>query len=60
MSVHPYIITLVSTQEFLGLIEKAEEYKELYRDPTNRPNAPKPLVGDVCSMIFQKRSTRTR
>lgn len=35
-------------------------YKKLYRDDPSKPDLPRPLKGTSMSMIFQKRSTRTR
>lgn len=35
-------------------------FKALYRGNKNDPNLPRPLTGRSMSMIFQKRSTRTR
>lgn len=50
----------LSTEQLTGLVAKAQEYKTTYLNPFTRASAPKPLRGDVCSMLFQKRSTRTR
>ncbi|KAF1327363.1 Ornithine carbamoyltransferase, partial [Globisporangium splendens] len=50
----------LSKDEFEGLVAKAQEYKALYSNPATKLTAPKPLAGEICSMIFQKRSTRTR
>ena len=41
-----------------GLLEVSHEYKAIYSDKTKL--LPKPLDGHSVSMIFQKRSTRTR
>jgi ornithine carbamoyltransferase len=41
-----------------GLLEVSHEYKKIYADKT-KP-LPTPLLGHSISMIFQKRSTRTR
>lgn len=49
-----------SKDEFEALVTKAQEYKAVYSDPATKATAPKPLAGEICSMIFQKRSTRTR
>ncbi|KAL0583705.1 hypothetical protein ABG067_006381 [Albugo candida] len=49
-----------SQKELLALLSKAQELKNLYGHPINKKNASKPLENDICSMIFQKRSTRTR
>lgn len=50
----------LSTAELTGLLAKAQEFKATYSDPLTKATAPKPLTGEICSMIFQKRSTRTR
>ncbi|GAB9467529.1 Ornithine carbamoyltransferase [Globisporangium polare] len=50
----------LSRDEFEALVAKAQEYKALYSDRATKATAPKPLAGEICSMIFQKRSTRTR
>ncbi|TYZ67000.1 hypothetical protein PybrP1_003002 [[Pythium] brassicae (nom. inval.)] len=50
----------LSKIEFEALVTKAQEYKAVYSDPATKATAPKPLAGEICSMIFQKRSTRTR
>ncbi|KAJ0410061.1 hypothetical protein ATCC90586_006454 [Pythium insidiosum] len=50
----------LSGAEFEALIAQAQHYKAVYGDPSKRAAAPKPMAGDICSMIFQKRSTRTR
>ncbi|KAG7395885.1 hypothetical protein PHYBOEH_003089 [Phytophthora boehmeriae] len=46
--------------ELTGLLAKAQEFKATYSDPATKATAPKPLTNEICSMIFQKRSTRTR
>jgi len=50
----------LSTDQLTGLLAKAAEFKATYSDPETKATAPKPLTGEICSMIFQKRSTRTR
>ncbi|KAE9019951.1 Ornithine carbamoyltransferase [Phytophthora rubi] len=50
----------LSTAELTGLLAKAKEFKATYSNPETKATAPKPLTGEICSMIFQKRSTRTR
>ncbi|TMW67275.1 hypothetical protein Poli38472_012391 [Pythium oligandrum] len=50
----------LSGEQFEALVSKAQEYKRVYSDPATKATAPKPLTGEICSMIFQKRSTRTR
>ena len=47
-----------SNDELTGLLDLSHHYKEIYAE--KGPNLPKPLNGDSISMIFQKRSTRTR
>eukprot|EP00566_Odontella_aurita_P020322 CAMPEP_0113589564 /NCGR_PEP_ID=MMETSP0015_2-20120614/36155_1 /TAXON_ID=2838 /ORGANISM="Odontella" /LENGTH=357 /DNA_ID=CAMNT_0000495591 /DNA_START=400 /DNA_END=1474 /DNA_ORIENTATION=- /assembly_acc=CAM_ASM_000160 len=51
-----------NNEELRGLLDLSAHYKEVYGkgssvDPIN---APKPLTGQSISMLFQKRSTRTR
>ncbi|KAG7387686.1 hypothetical protein PHYPSEUDO_013813 [Phytophthora pseudosyringae] len=50
----------LSPEQLAGLLAKAQEFKATYSDPATKATAPKPLTGEICSMIFQKRSTRTR
>ncbi|RLN61179.1 hypothetical protein BBP00_00005548 [Phytophthora kernoviae] len=50
----------LTTDELTGLLAKAQEFKATYSDPATKATAPKPLTNEICSMIFQKRSTRTR
>ena len=47
-----------SNDELKGLLELSQQFKDTYSDKS-RTN-PKPLEGESMSMIFQKRSTRTR
>lgn len=47
-----------SNDELKGLLDVSHEYKSIYSDKS-KP-LPKPLDGHSLSMIFQKRSTRTR
>ncbi len=51
-----------SNEELRGLLDLSKHYKSTYgKDSTVPPlEAPKPLTGQSMSMIFQKRSTRTR
>lgn len=49
---------LYSNDELKGLLDLSHQYKATYDDKT-KP-LPKPLDGHSVSMIFQKRSTRTR
>ena len=48
----------LSGEEQRVLLQMAAGLKKRLRDPTSRPY--QPLVGHTLSMIFQKRSTRTR
>jgi ornithine carbamoyltransferase len=48
-----------SNDELNGLLQLSHDYKKTYQAADKR-SAPKPLTGDSVSMIFQKRSTRTR
>eukprot|EP00559_Dactyliosolen_fragilissimus_P008285 CAMPEP_0184858888 /NCGR_PEP_ID=MMETSP0580-20130426/3918_1 /TAXON_ID=1118495 /ORGANISM="Dactyliosolen fragilissimus" /LENGTH=353 /DNA_ID=CAMNT_0027355235 /DNA_START=9 /DNA_END=1070 /DNA_ORIENTATION=+ len=52
----------LSNKELRGLLDLSKHYKSTYgKDSTVNPlEAPKPLTGQSVSMIFQKRSTRTR
>jgi ornithine carbamoyltransferase len=47
-----------SNDELKGLLDVSHEYKAIYSDKSK--SLPKPLDGHSMSMIFQKRSTRTR
>eukprot|EP00529_Nitzschia_sp_RCC80_P021424 CAMPEP_0113483582 /NCGR_PEP_ID=MMETSP0014_2-20120614/23508_1 /TAXON_ID=2857 /ORGANISM="Nitzschia sp." /LENGTH=392 /DNA_ID=CAMNT_0000377133 /DNA_START=45 /DNA_END=1223 /DNA_ORIENTATION=- /assembly_acc=CAM_ASM_000159 len=51
-------IDQLSVDELKGLLDVSHHYKEIYSDKS-KP-LPKPLDGCSLSMIFQKRSTRTR
>mmetsp|Transcript_29474 Transcript_29474/g.80996 ORF Transcript_29474/g.80996 Transcript_29474/m.80996 type:complete len:366 (-) Transcript_29474:151-1248(-) len=53
-------IDQLSTSELQGLLDLSHHYKELYGDKSKAEQAPRPLTGTSMSMIFQKRSTRTR
>eukprot|EP00525_Craspedostauros_australis_P006031 CAMPEP_0198113072 /NCGR_PEP_ID=MMETSP1442-20131203/4823_1 /TAXON_ID= /ORGANISM="Craspedostauros australis, Strain CCMP3328" /LENGTH=346 /DNA_ID=CAMNT_0043770061 /DNA_START=221 /DNA_END=1261 /DNA_ORIENTATION=+ len=55
---HFMTIDQLTNDELKGLLNLSQKYKDIYSDKSN-PN-PKPLDGDSVSMIFQKRSTRTR
>lgn len=55
---HFISIDQLSNDELKGLLEVSHQYKEMYSDKS-KP-LPKPLDGHSVSMIFQKRSTRTR
>jgi len=48
----------LSGEEQRVLLQMAAGLKKRLRDPTSRPY--QPLIGHTLSMIFQKRSTRTR
>lgn len=59
---HFISIDQLSNDELRGLLDLSKKYRDTYGkgsdvDPTT---APKPLTGQSVSMIFQKRSTRTR
>lgn len=57
--IHGIIVTFSSKSELQGLLDLSMHYKKVYaRDVVH--NAPRPLSGHSMSMIFQKRSTRTR
>lgn len=49
-----------SKSELQGLLDLSMHYKKLYSDKANAISQPRPLYGRSISMIFQKRSTRTR
>jgi len=51
-------IDKLSNDELKGLLQLSQQFKETYSD-RSKPN-PKPMEGESLSMIFQKRSTRTR
>jgi len=55
---HFISIDQLSNDELKGLLDVSHEYKSIYTDKS-KP-LPKPLDGHSLSMIFQKRSTRTR
>ena len=46
--------------ELEGLLDLSHHYKKLYSDKSKATSLPRPLTGMSMSMIFQKRSTRTR
>jgi len=46
--------------ELEGLLDLSHHYKKIYSDKSNSKSLPRPLTGMSMSMIFQKRSTRTR
>jgi len=51
-------IDQLTNDELKGLLDLSHHYKEVYAEKGG--NLPKPLNGHSMSMIFQKRSTRTR
>lgn len=57
-----FIYLLCSKDELQGLIDLSKQYRDTYgKDSKVDPlKAPKPMTGQTMSMIFQKRSTRTR
>ncbi|KAL7555354.1 hypothetical protein ACA910_007083 [Epithemia clementina (nom. ined.)] len=50
----------LSKTELEGLLDLSRYFKKLYSDKSNVQSLPRPLTGHSMSMIFQKRSTRTR
>ena len=52
--------TTHSKDELQGLLDVSHHYKKLYSDKSKAATLPRPLTGHSLSMIFQKRSTRTR
>lgn len=58
---HFLSIDELSNQELRGLLDLSSKFKEIY-NVKNPPDgaSPKPLLNHSVSMIFQKRSTRTR
>ena len=59
---HFISIDQLSNDELRGLLDLSKKYRDVYgKGSTVEPTtAPKPLTGQSVSMIFQKRSTRTR
>lgn len=59
---HFISIDELSNEELRGLLDLSAHYKNVYGKGTavDPITAPKPLTGQSVSMIFQKRSTRTR
>ena len=59
---HFISIDQLSNEELRGLLDLSKKYRDTYgKASTVDPiTAPKPLTGQSVSMIFQKRSTRTR
>lgn len=55
---HFMSIDQLSNDELCGLLELSHHFKEVYAEKS--PHLPQPLTGHSMSMIFQKRSTRTR
>jgi len=59
-----HLIVSYSNTELRALLDLSKHYKSIYsKDSSKQLNpveAPRPLVGKSISMIFQKRSTRTR
>lgn len=53
-------LLLHSKSELEGLLDLSHHYKKVYSDKSNTAALPRPLTGHSMSMIFQKRSTRTR
>ena len=59
---HFISIDQLSNEELRGLLDLSKKYKSIYGKGSSveSTTAPKPLTGQSVSMIFQKRSTRTR
>lgn len=59
---HLISIDKLSNEELRGLLDLSKKYRDVYgRGSSVDPiTAPKPMTGKSVSMIFQKRSTRTR
>ncbi|KAL3756646.1 hypothetical protein ACHAWU_002549 [Discostella pseudostelligera] len=59
---HFISIDKLTNPELRGLLDLSKQYRDTYgKQSTVEPtSAPKPLTGKSISMIFQKRSTRTR
>jgi ornithine carbamoyltransferase len=53
-------VNYYSKSELQGLLDLSHHYKAVYSDKSKAADAPRPLTGISMSMIFQKRSTRTR
>lgn len=55
-------IDQLSNEELRGLLDLSKKYRDTYGKASSveATTAPKPLTGQSVSMIFQKRSTRTR
>lgn len=49
-----------SKNELQGLLDLSHHFKKVYSDKSDTKSLPRPLTGCSMSMIFQKRSTRTR
>lgn len=56
---HFMSIDQLSPTELKSMLDLSHQLKATYKGNKN-PDVPRPLVGDSMSMIFQKRSTRTR
>lgn len=61
LSAFPSIHTF-SNEELQGLLDLSKQYRDTYgkNSSVDPLKAPKPMTGQTMSMIFQKRSTRTR
>ena len=59
---HFISIDQLSNDELRGLLDLSKKYRDVYGKGSSveATTAPKPLTGQSVSMIFQKRSTRTR
>lgn len=61
-TVYSFSFSTHSNAELQGLLDLSKQYRATYgKDSSVDPlQAPKPMTGQTMSMIFQKRSTRTR
>ena len=59
---HFISIDKLTNPELRGLLDLSKQYRDTYgkQSTVEATSAPKPLTGKSVSMIFQKRSTRTR
>lgn len=59
---HFISIDKLTNPELRGLLDLSKQYRDTYgkHSSVEATSAPKPLTGKSISMIFQKRSTRTR
>lgn len=53
-------IHLLSNSKFASIVEKAESYKKIYKSGAHAQENHAKLLGKTISLLFSKRSTRTR